>query len=112
MERFDDLLSGLSPTITEVAVLVRVVRVRVGVLPRPVTIRIYCDHKSEEPYRFELSARMNPALGGHADAAAGGFPSESEALRRAVRVLTQAYEEAVRQGQMPDDGWLVEADER
>ena len=110
MERFDDLLSGLSPTITEVALLVREVRVRIGVLPKPVTIRIYCDHKGDEPYRFELSARMTPAVDGRADVAGGGFSSEREALRRAVRVLTHAYEEAVRQGQMPDDDWLVDAD--
>ena len=41
MARFHDLLSGVhSATITDVAVLVREVRVRIGVLSRYVTIRI------------------------------------------------------------------------
>jgi len=112
MERLDDLLNGLSPTITESAVLVREVRVRVGVLPKPVKIRIYYDRQRSEPYQFELSARMNPALARDAgDDAARGAASEGEALRRAVRLLTQNYEEAVRQGQMPDDSWLVDGDE-
>ena len=43
MQRLDDLLNALSPTITAAAVLVREVRVRVGVLPKPVRIRIYYD---------------------------------------------------------------------
>lgn len=112
MARLDDLLNGLSPTITEAAVLVREVRVRIGVLPKPVTIRIYYDHRSSEPYQFVLSARMNPALARDArDEAPCGAASESEALRRAVRLLTQDYEEAVRQGQMPHDDWLIDGDE-
>ena len=111
MQRLDDLLSALSPTITAAAVLVREVRVRVGVLPKPVMIRIYYDRGNSEPYHFELSARMNPALTRDAADEARGAASESEALRRAVRLLTQNYEEAVRQGQMPDDSWLVDGDE-
>ncbi len=111
MDRFDDLLNGLSPTITEVAVLVREVRVRVGVLPKPVTIRIYWDGKSKEPYRFELSARMNPTPARDCDDEGPcRAASEAEALRRAVRMLTQDYEAAVRQGEMPDDEWLVNRD--
>ena len=34
--------------------------------------------------------------------------SENEAIRLAVRMLTQDYEEAVRRGEMPDDSWLVD----
>lgn len=111
MDPFDDLLNGLSPTITDAAVLVREVRVRVGVLPKPVTIRIYYDLKNKEPYRFELSARMNPALASDCeDEAPCRAASEADALRRAVRMLTQNYEAAVRQGQMPDDEWLLNSD--
>ena len=111
MEPFDDLLNGLSPTITEAAVLVREVQVRIGVLPKPVTIRIYYDRRSKEPYRFELSARMNADVARDCgEEAPCRAASEAEALRRAVRMLTQDYEAAVRQGQMPDDTWLVNSD--
>jgi hypothetical protein len=41
MGSLDDLLGGIySPTVTQAAVLVREVRLRVGVLSRPVTIQI------------------------------------------------------------------------
>jgi hypothetical protein len=111
MDRFDDLLSAVhSTTVTEVSVLVREVRVRVGVLSKAVSIRIYFDSKSDEPYRFELSALMKPARGQDAREAPRRAASEAEALRKAVRMLTQDYEDAVRQGQMPDDSWLVEGD--
>jgi len=109
MERLDELLSGVhSATVTEVSVLVREVRVRVGVLARPVTIRIYYDTKVEDPYRFELSAVMKTARDRDAREAPRSAPSEAEALRRAVRMLTRDYEDAVRRGELPDDTWLVE----
>lgn len=108
---FDELLSGVhSQTITEASVLVREVRVRVGVLSKPVTIRIYYDSGAGERYRFELSARMKTARGQDPRDAPRTAPSENEALKRAVRMLTQDYEEAVRQGHMPDDTWLVDGD--
>jgi hypothetical protein len=111
MERFDDLLSSLhSPTVAEVSILVREVRVRIGVLSKPVTIRIYYDRNVEEPYRFELSARMKTAVQRDARDAPRRAGSEADALRRAVRMLTQDYEDAVRQGQLPDDSWLVDGD--
>ena len=104
----DDLLSGIhSATIAEVAVLVRQVRVRVGVLSRFVTIRIYHDATKADPYTFELSAVVRTANGTTLDPAPN-VSSENEALRRAVRMLTQDYEAAVRAGEMPDDAWLVE----
>lgn len=111
MERLDDLLSSAhSATVAEVSILVREVRVRVGVLSKAVTIRIYYDGKGEEPYRFELSALMKTAGGRDARDAPRCAPSESEALRRAVRILTQDYDNAVRQGELPDDSWLVDGD--
>lgn len=110
MEYYDDLLNGVhSSTISEAWILVREVYVKVGVLSKPVRIRIYY-RKGDEPYRFEVSARMQ--TGGEQEVREGSrtATSESEALRRAVRLLTQGYEEAVRQGQMPDERWLVDAD--
>ena len=110
MERFDELLNGVhSATVTEVSVLVREVRVRVGVLSSPVTIRIYYDPKSSEPFTFEISAVINTGSEGTPQDAPHGAPSENEALRRALRTLTQDYEDAVRRGEIPDDRWLVES---
>ena len=110
MERIDDLLSGIhSATVSEVSVLTREVRVRIGVLSKFVTIRIYQDSRSADPYRFELSSHMKTAVSPARDASRGAA-TENEALRRAVRLLTQDYEEAVRAGEMPDDTWLVEGD--
>jgi hypothetical protein len=106
----DELLNGVySSTIVEVVVLVREARVRVGVLPNFVTVRIYYDGRSAEPYRFELSAVMKTASGGRAREARQRALTESDALRQAVRMLTQDYEDAVRNGEMPDDTWLVPA---
>ncbi len=111
MDRFDELLNGIhSATVTEVSVLVREVRVRIGVLAKAVTIRIYYDSKSDERYRFELSAFMKTGRESGARDARRTAASEGEALRRAVRMLTQDYEDAVRQGHLPDDGWLVDGD--
>lgn len=110
MEHFDDLLAGIhSATITEAWVLVREVHVKVGVLSKPVRIRVYYS-KNEQPYRFELSARMKTAGQQEVREGSRTASSESEALRQAVRLLTQDYEEAVRQGRMPDDSWLVDGD--
>lgn len=109
MARFHDLLSGIhSATITDVAVLVREVRVRIGVLSRYVTIRIYDDGKDPVSFSFEVSALMNTGSDPEAGVDARGAPTENEALRRAIRMLTQRYDDAVRRGEMPDDGWLVE----
>lgn len=111
MERLDELLSGIhSTTVTEVSVLVREVRVRIGVLAKEVTIRIYYDSRSAEPYRFTVSALMKTIDGRSARECPRTAASEGEALRRAVRMLTQDYEDAVRQGHMPDDDWLVDGD--
>jgi len=111
MERLDELLSGIySPTITEASVLVREVRIRVGVLSKAVTIRILYDGKEGEPYRFELSALMKTTSERRARDSTRRAVSEAEALRRAVRMLTQDYEDAVRAGQLPDDSWLVDGD--
>ena len=112
MERFDDLLNGIySPTVSAVSVLVREVSVRIGVLGKPVTIRIYYDGKSDQPYRFGLSARMKTVCDRAAREAPRSAASEEEALRRAVRLLTQDYEDAVRQGHLPDDNWLIDGNE-
>ena len=108
MNEIDELLSGVySSTIAEVAVLVREARVRVGVLSNFVTVRIYYDGRSAEPYRFELSAVMKTAGGARDRDAPQRALTEADALRHAVRKLTQDYEDAVRNGQMPDDTWLV-----
>lgn len=108
MKDVEELLTGVySTTITEIAVLVREVRVRVGVLTNYVTVRIYYDGRSAEPYRFELSAVMKTAREPGARASEQNARSEAEALRQAVRLLTQAYEDAVRHGEMPDESWLV-----
>lgn len=110
MNPFDDLLNSVySATVTEAAVLVREVRVRIGVLPRPVTILIYYDAKRSDPYVFEISDLMKTAGGGPRDAPRSAA-SETEALRRAVRTLTEGYEDAVRRGELPDDSWLVHGD--
>jgi len=110
MPPFDELLNGVySATITEVSVLVREVRVRVGVLSTPVTIRIYYQAKVSEPFTFEISAVMKTGSQDKSRDALGGAPTENEALRRAVRTLTQDYEDAVRRGEIPDDRWLVES---
>lgn len=111
MDRLDDLLGSIhSATLAEVSVLVDEVCVRVGVLSKAVTIRIYYDGKTEEPYRFELSALMKTAGERDARDAPRRAASESEALRRAVRMLTQDYEAAVRHGELPHDDWLVDGD--
>ena len=105
MNAFEDLLNGVrSATITDVEVLVRELRVKVGVLSKYVTIRIY---QNAQSFTFETSSVMKTAV--DRDARDRGVAdSENEALRLAVRMLTQDYEDAVRQGQMPDDAWLVE----
>lgn len=111
MTFFDNLLNGAySATITEMSVLVREVRVRIGVLVQPVTIRIYYDSRGADAYTFELSAFMKTASDRDIRTTPGTAPSESEALRRAVRMLTEDYEEAVRRGELPEDRWLVQAD--
>lgn len=111
MEQLEELLSGIhSTTIAEVSVLVREVQVRVGVLSKPVVIRVYYVSRAEEPYRFALSARMKTAPGASAPDDCCTAPSEGEALRRAVRALTRDYEDAVRQGRIPDDAWLVDGE--
>jgi hypothetical protein len=109
----DELLNGVySPTVTDVSVLVREVHVRVGVLLKPVVIRVFYDGRAGEPYRFVLSARMKTTPDGDRRPLPRSAASEAEALRRAVRMLMQDYEDAVRQGLMPDDCWLVEDDGR
>ena len=111
MGPFDDLLSGVySSTVTEASVLVREVRVKIGVLPTAVAIRIYYDGRRAEPYLFETSKRMKPSAVSERDRGACAAASEQEALRRAVRMLTEDYEEAVRRGQLPDESWLVASD--
>jgi len=109
MKDVDELLKSVySTTITNVSVLVREVRVRVGVLSQFVTVRIYYDGRSEEPFRFELSAVMKTAGAQYAaHEAEQKAQSEADALRHAVRLLTQDYEDAVRRGELPDDSWLV-----
>lgn len=111
MGRFEDLLNGIhSTTIVDAAVLVREVRLCVGVLSTPVTVRIWYEARQEESYRFELSALMKTARERDPREAPRRAPTEAEALRRAVRMLTQDYEDAIRQGHMPDDSWLVDGD--
>ncbi len=108
MNDIDELLNGLySSTIAEIAVLVREARVRIGVLSNFVTVRIYFDSRRAEPYRFELSAVIKTASGKRAPEVEQRAITETDALRHALRTLTQDYEEAVRNGQMPDDTWLV-----
>lgn len=109
MNPFDDLLNSVrSATITDIAVLVREVRVKVGVLSKCVTIRIYQHPEKAEPFTFEISSVMKTAIDRDACDGERAANSENEALRRAVRMLTQDYEDAVRRGEMPDDAWLVE----
>ena len=108
MRDVDELLTGVySPTIAEVQVLVREVRIRVGVLSNHVTVRIYYDGRSTEPYSFELSAVVKTARGRDLPQSGQTAPTEAEALRQAVRLLTQDYEDAVRHGELPNDDWLV-----
>lgn len=110
MPKIDDVLSGVrSATICEIAVLVREVRVRIGVLSKAVTIRIFENDRSSDPFTFETSAMMKTSAEGEARPDHSGAPTEGEALRRAIRTLTQDYEDAVRRGEMPDDRWLVES---
>jgi hypothetical protein len=112
MGPFDELLRGVySSTVAEVSILVRQVEVRIGVLRKPVTIRIYYTERADEPYRFAMSARMKTANKGGVREGQHTAASEGDALRRAVRLLTQDYEDAVRQGKMPDESWLVEGDD-
>lgn len=104
LNTFDELLTGVrSATITDVSVLVREVRVKVGVLSKYVSIHIYYDPTNVDPFTFTTSLVMRNAHDGDRSA-----HSENEALRRAIRFLTQGYEDAVRRGEMPDDAWLVE----
>lgn len=108
MEAFDDLLNGIhSATISDVSVLVRQVRLRVGVLSKYVTVRIYCGAERPPQYAFELSDVMRTATPGEAPETSHTAASENEALRLAVRMLTRNYDDAVRRGEMPDDAWLV-----
>ena len=109
MARLDGLLSGIySATVSDVAVLVREVRVRIGVLSKYVFIRIYDDGRDPASFTFELSALMRTGSDQASRVDGRGAPTENEALRRAIRLLTQSYEDAVRRGEMPDDRWLVE----
>ena len=106
MNAFEDLLSGVrSATIADVEVLVRELRVKVGVLSKYVTVRIY---QSAQSFTFETSSVMKTAVDRDARDRKHTADSENEALRLAVRMLTQDYEDAVRQGEMPDDAWLVD----
>lgn len=107
MNAFDEILNGVrSATVTDVDILVRELRVKIGVLSKYVTIRIYRDARS---FTFETSSVMKTALGRGSRDRERSAESENEAIRLAVRMLTQDYEEAVRQGEMPDDAWLVDA---
>jgi len=109
MAQINDLLNGVhSSTVTDIAVLVHEVRVRIGVLSRYVTIRIYDNGDSFDPFTFEISALMKPRTDQTSRDDRSSFATENEALRRAIRLLTQDYEEAIRRGEMPDDRWLVE----
>jgi hypothetical protein len=109
MARFNDLLSGVqSGTISEAAVLVREVRVRIGVLSKYVSIRIYDDGKDPASFTFHLSALMKTGSDQTSQVDRRAAPNENEALRRAIRILTQNYDDAVRRGEMPDDQWLVD----
>ncbi len=108
MSSYDELLNGVrSATIIDLSILVREVRVKVGVLSKSVTIRIYQDTDGER-YTFEMSAVMKTAADRQARDDERSASTENEALRRAVRTLTQDYEDAVRRGEMPDDRWLVD----
>ncbi|HVG23974.1 MAG TPA: hypothetical protein VND45_07455 [Thermoanaerobaculia bacterium] len=112
MKDLDELLSGAySPSIAEISVLVREVHVRVGVLATPVIIRVLYDGKSSESYRFQLSAGMKTSPDGETRRTNGRARTEADALRQAIRLLTQDYDDAVRQGKMPHDSWLVAANE-
>ncbi|HYI10541.1 MAG TPA: hypothetical protein VEK57_15880 [Thermoanaerobaculia bacterium] len=114
MSVIDDLLSHVySTTVTEAAVVVREVRVKVGVLSRPVTIRIFHDPKRPDAYFFECDRVMKtPGETLAPDDPSHFAPTETDALRRAVRTLTEAYESAVRRGQLPDESWLVPGEYR
>ena len=110
MSSANDLMNGIrSATITDLSILVREVRVKVGVLSKYVTVRIYQDPDETERFTFALSAVMKTAAGRGADDDDRTARTENEALRRAVRMLTQDYEDAVRRGEMPDDAWLVDS---
>lgn len=109
MSQFEELLSGVrSSTVTDISILVRELRVKVGVLSKFVTIRIYQHPDRAEPYTFEISSVMKPSDERDAREGTRASITENEALRRAMRMLTQDYEEAVRRGEMPDEAWLVE----
>ena len=110
MTHYDELLNGVrSATVFDVAILVRELRVKVGVLSKPVTVRIYQNADDPDLFTFDTSAVMKTAKDREACDADHTAGSENEALRRAVRMLTQDYEDAVRRGEMPDDAWLVAA---
>lgn len=102
----EELLASTTGTVTETLVLVRQVRVRIGILPQAVTIRIYYDG-GHEPYSYETSHVMKTYGEVEIRRDGRGAPSEAEALRRAIRTLTEGYECAVRGGEMPEDAWLV-----
>ena len=105
---YDDLLTDLrTATVTDPAVLVREVRMRVGVLTNFVTIKIYYHAKGVEQYRFETSATLQTDPDREPRDVQRCASTEAEALRRAVRMLTEDYEIAVRNGELPDDAWLV-----
>lgn len=106
MSAFEDLLKGVrSASITDVEVLVRELRVKVGVLSKYVTVRIY---QNGQCFTFETSSVMKTAVDRDPRDRECVADSENEALRLAVRMLTQDYEDAVRRGEMPDDAWLVD----
>lgn len=110
MNSFDDLLNGVySSTCSEVSVLAREVRVQIGVLTKTVIIRIYYNPKRAEPYSFEMSQVMKTP-GREVREASRTATTENEALRRALRLLSEDYEDAVRRGQLPDETWLVPAE--
>lgn len=101
MNEFDELLSGVySATTLSIRVHVRQLRLRIGVLTQPVSIDVWYEGRSAEPFQFELAAEMNPAL--ERRRTTGSAITETDAIRQAVRLLTQNYEDAVRQGKMPD----------
>lgn len=70
--------------------------------------RIYPHPEKAEPFTFDISSVMKTAIDRDACDGERSASSENEALRRAVRMLTQDYEDAIRRGEMPDDAWLVE----
>jgi hypothetical protein len=108
MQDADRLYEQLrAPGISEVQFLVREMTFRLGDLTPSIHLRVYYVPTAELQYRVESSHTIRTAAAGERTEACCSGEDEATALRGAVHSIVDQYDSAVRQGVMPNDGWLA-----